>query len=67
MSELQQAKKELIDVLDRIPVSGSFEGAELAQRASSLVDKIRELKAQEFQFTTLASKPPTSPKAFEGQ
>jgi hypothetical protein len=63
MSELQQTKKELIEVLDQIPASGSFEGADLAQRASSLIEKFKELKVKEMQLHSLASAPaPASAK-----
>jgi hypothetical protein len=46
MSELQKTKQELIEVLDQIPTSGSFEGADLALKASDLLEKWRQLKAQ---------------------
>jgi len=61
MSELQQTKKELIEVLDRIPASGSFEGADLAQRASSLIERFKELKAKETRLNSLASAPAPEP------
>jgi hypothetical protein len=57
MSELQKTKRELIEVLDRIPASGSFEGADLAQKASHLIEKFKELKAMELQLHGLASAP----------
>jgi hypothetical protein len=60
MSELQKTKKELIEVLDQIPASGSFEGADLAQKASSLIEKFKELKAKEWQIHNLASAPAPS-------
>jgi hypothetical protein len=63
MSELQQTKRELLEVLDRIPVSGSFEGAELAQRASSLIEKFKELKSRELQLDTLPAE--TAPTTSE--
>jgi hypothetical protein len=61
MSELQKTKKELIEVLDQIPASGSFEGADLAQKASSLIEKFKVLKAREMQFHSLVSAPSPEP------
>jgi hypothetical protein len=55
MSELQQTKRELIEVLDQIPASGSFEGADLAQRASSLIEKFKELRVKEIQLHSITS------------
>lgn len=66
MSELQHTKKELIEVLDQIPASGSFEGADLAQRASILIEKFKELKAKEIQLHSLASAPGPAPAENSG-
>jgi hypothetical protein len=66
MSELRQTKKELIEVLDQIPASGSFEGADLAQRVSSLIEKIKELKAKEMHLHSLASAPALAPAGNSG-
>ncbi len=45
MTELQETQKQLDEVLDRIPITGSFESARLAKQASKLADKIVELCA----------------------
>ncbi len=66
MSELQKTKEALIEVLDRIPASGSFEGADLAQQVSSLIEKFKELKAKEMRFNSLASVPALEPAETPG-
>jgi hypothetical protein len=43
MSELEKTKKEMITILEQIPASGSFEGAELVLKVSELSKKWREL------------------------
>jgi hypothetical protein len=43
MTDLDKAQIELETILDKIPVSGSFESARLAKKASELADKITEL------------------------
>jgi hypothetical protein len=43
LEEAQVVQQELEQVLDRIPVSGSFESAQLAQQASRLTDRIISL------------------------
>jgi bacterioferritin (cytochrome b1) len=45
MSELDKTKRELIEVLDKIPGSGSFEGAELMRRADELTDRVIALNS----------------------
>ena len=45
MTELDKTKEELIEVLDRIPASGSFEGAELARKVTALTDKMLALNS----------------------
>ena len=40
LEEAQAVQQELEEVLDLIPVSGSFESAQLAKRASNLTDRI---------------------------
>ena len=45
MSELDKTKRELIEVLDKIPGSGSFEGAELVRKAAVLTDKMVALNS----------------------
>jgi hypothetical protein len=66
MSELQKTKQELKEVLDRIPASGSFEGADLAQQASNLIERLKELKTKETQLHSLASAPTPTPESAEG-
>jgi hypothetical protein len=55
MSELQKTKKELIEILDQIPASGSFEGADLALKASALITRLNQLKAEQMQGHRAAS------------
>jgi hypothetical protein len=57
MSELQKTKKELIQILDQIPASGSFEGADLAMKASVLIERLNQLKVEKSLFQTQASAP----------
>jgi len=45
MTELDKTKEELIEVLDRIPASGSFEGAELARKVTELTEKMVALNS----------------------
>jgi hypothetical protein len=66
MSELQKTKKELIQILDQIPASGSFEGADLAQKASDLIEKLNQLKANKTQLHTLVSAPASDAKEKSG-
>jgi len=47
MSELEKTKKEMIEILERIPGSGSFEGAELATRVAELMDQYNALADQQ--------------------
>ncbi len=43
MTQLEKAREQLDEILDKIPASGSFEGARLAKEASKVADKISEL------------------------
>ncbi len=43
LEEAQAVQQELEKILDLIPVSGSFESARLAKRASGLTDRIISL------------------------
>jgi hypothetical protein len=45
MTELDKTKEELIEVLDKIPASGSFEGAELARKVTALTEKMVALNS----------------------
>ncbi len=63
MSEREKIRKELIEVLNQVPASGSFEGLELAKKASELADKFFALKTLEKSGHALASAPPQKPEA----
>ena len=45
MSELDKTKQEMIQILEQIPVSGSYESAKLAVRISELSKKITALNS----------------------
>jgi hypothetical protein len=45
MSDIEQTRKELKEILAKIPASGSFEGARLATQASQLAVKYADLIA----------------------
>jgi hypothetical protein len=66
MSEMEKTKKELIQILDRIPASGSFEGADLAVKASDLIERLNQLKADKSLFHTKASAPNSDAKEQSG-
>jgi hypothetical protein len=61
MSEREQIKKELIEVLNQIPASGSFEGLELANKATELADKFFALKPVQKSGAALNSAPASAP------
>jgi len=59
MSELEKTKNELRESLERIPASGSFEGARLATRVSELAviyaNLVSQMEPKKSSQTALAS------------
>ena len=57
MSDVEKKKKEMIDILERIPQSGSFHRVELTKQVSELMEQYNALVAAQYQLKTLASAP----------
>ncbi len=57
MSDAEKKKKEMIEILEMIPQSGSFHRVELTKQVSELMEQYNSLVAAQHSLRTLASAP----------
>jgi len=61
MSEIEKTKKEMIHLLEMIPLSGSYKSAELALQVSELSRKMRTLASAPEPASAVSSEPHDAP------